>query len=488
MIIAYILAFIQLYGIYKFNNIKNLMIIQKRYPFVVLMESIIVMIYLCIAFPGVGYIIFYQTPLQSPSLHALFTYCGYVIYPFTAHGIVISEFARLWLISYDLNYLNSSSNDMWKSKINPSQYDKTNNFYIKHKHDYGNQKWILKRFLIFYLIVASISSVSFNLLYSESQQIVQLIDGALYGISGFGIISLWCKSPKNLNDHFLFQYEFKITILLMVGANIIYVINQGLHFYDPYFATFTTVFIAGLSFCMVSMLSTLYIPQKIMKLANWDEINRDDSHSDDWHISLELYRVSSHRASLVQKQKKQEMTMKEKLLNVFAGESEDKNDIELFIGHLNEEFSLEIILSFIEFVQFRQYLSEISVKYNHVDPEQIGNMETLYSFSSSIPRSSIIYDHKSIPYQNRNDLIKFFKEIAYKLYEKYIVVSTEFEINISHQLRHWFQRQMNNKKLWINVTIDGDHGGLVQLIHIFDAAIDEMFYLQLQSFVRFNQL
>ena len=87
----------------------------------------------------------------------------------------------------------------------------------------------------------------------------------------------------------------------MVGANIIYCINQGLTLYDPYFATFMTVYIAGLSFCMVSMLSTLYIPQKIMNLANWDVINRDTAghaNGKDWHISLELFLVLSNLCSI----------------------------------------------------------------------------------------------------------------------------------------------------------------------------------------------
>ena len=138
-------------------------------------------------------------------------------------------------------------------------------------------------------------------------------------------------------------------------------------------------------------------------------------------------------------------------------------------------------------MQYRQYLTEIAVKYNHIDPEQIEDMVT-YNFSASVPKSSIVYDHKLVPHENRDDLIKFFKEIAHGLYEKYIVVNTEFEINISYQLRRWFQRQMENKVMWIESTIDGDDDGLIQLIHLFDAAIDEMLYLQLQSFVRFNQL
>ena len=493
IIIAYILGSIQLYGIYRFNKIKNLAIIQKRYPLIILIESVFTLTYLLIAFPGVSYCIFYQAHFKSASLHLLFTYCGYAVYPFTGHGIVITEFARLWLISFDLHYLNSTSNEIWKSKINPKQYSTKNNFYLQNSHKFGNQKWILQRFAIFYLIVASISCACF--LYSFytnfNRQIIQLIDGALYFISGFSIIYLWWKSPKNLNEQFLFQYEFKITTLLMVGANVIYCLNQGLTFIDPYFATFMTVFVAGLSFCMVSLLSTLYIPWKIMKLANWYGINNEESvypeSSETDLASLQLYHVSSSRKSKIQQGKKQELSMREKLFMLFAGgESGDSNDIDLFISHINQEFSLEIMLSFIEFVQFRQFLKEIAIKYNYVDSEQIGGVES-FRFSSTVPKSSIVYDHKGIPCEDRDELVKFFKEIAYELYEKYIVVGTEFEINISYQLRQWFWKRMNNKTMWLNLTFDGgDHGGLVQLIHIFDAAIDEMLYLQIQSFVRFN--
>ena len=149
VIIGYILGILQIYGVWKFYHIKHLIIVIKRYPFIVLIESIATIFYLLIAFPGIGYTILSPKPLSILGYHEFFNYINYVVYPFSGHFIVIAEFARLWLIFFDLNYLNCTKNEVWKSKINKKQYSEDNNFYLKNRNKFGNQKWIIQRFLIF---------------------------------------------------------------------------------------------------------------------------------------------------------------------------------------------------------------------------------------------------------------------------------------------------------------------------------------------------
>ena len=499
ILFGFILGLIQIFGIYKFYKIKDLLIVIKRYPSIVLIESIATILYLIIAFPGIGYNVLRPPKFDIISVHKLFKILGNIIYPFTGHFIVIAELSRLWLIFFDLNYLKAIKNESWKSKINEKQYDFNNNFYLKNRNKYGNKQWIISRSFIFYIIISIISCLLFISLFDNKNigesgpQIVHFIDGLLYGISIISIIFLYIKLPKNLNEQFLFNFEFKTTTFLFGFGLIIYLFDQIISFFDKTISSTITVFIAAPSICIVSLISTLYIPQKIINLANWDKIlihQNDQNDQNFGEINLtSIQQISSQTQTRTQTttsnidDNDDNLSNKQKLTNLL----ENQYKIELFIQHLNEEFSLEIMLSFIEFLQFRQYLAIISIKYKYINQEMIYYInEYKLPQTQIIPKSTIVYNENlndSIC-RNEQELIKFFKEIAYQLYKKYIIANAELQINISHELNKKFWKQMNNKMVWLNTKFDND--GLLTLIHLFDDAIDEMFYLQMQSFVRFN--
>eukprot|EP01084_Bolivina_argentea_P137312 241823_1 len=117
--IAYILAFIQIYGCYHFKSIQSLLIIQKRYPQLVLIESYVVIVYLTISVPFWTNSNYKATNFGlSPSQYSIFEVitAHWMVTP-VYHFILIIELSRLWLVSYNLHYLHSSKNQQWKSQI-----------------------------------------------------------------------------------------------------------------------------------------------------------------------------------------------------------------------------------------------------------------------------------------------------------------------------------------------------------------------------------
>eukprot|EP00483_Globobulimina_turgida_P013193 UN13217 len=132
--------------------------------------------------------------------------------------------------------------------------------------------------------------------------------------------------------------------------------------------------------------------------------------------------------------------------------------LEMFMQHLSKEFSLEIILSLIEFSQFKMKLYDFAVSVNYfecdednvpLDPEWKIQFDYFISLHS-IPQSSIVYDDLS---ENEVELYSDIEDVIQrnemeflirtrKLYEKYIK-GYEFELNLSFQQRNILTTKMS---------------------------------------------
>ena len=93
--------------------------------------------------------------------------------------------------------------------------------------------------------------------------------------------------------------------------------------------------------------------------------------------------------------------------------------LELFMCHLAQEFSIECILSLIEFMQFKQLIFES----RQVKPKSIRDF--VITFPTSIPKSSIVY--------NTEETLRWKAE---KLFVKYVEIGAEYEINVSSEVRN----------------------------------------------------
>ena len=118
------------------------------------------------------------------------------------------------------------------------------------------------------------------------------------------------------------------------------------------------------------------------------------------------------------------------------------------------EFSIELLLFYLEFKQYKQYASEIS-----------GN-ETGLDDAPNVPQSSIIKQYKENT--EMTDIVKL-KHMVYDLYCKYIKIRSPFEINLSYLVRNNLIQLIDNRDGWLNTNIDAD-----QLQNIFNSCSKEV--------------
>ena len=174
----------------------------------------------------------------------------------------------------------------------------------------------------------------------------------------------------------------------------------------------------------------------------------------------------------------------------------DEQKCEAFVDWMYREFCSEVILSFLEFVQFKKYVKE------EIERMSITEDADPYDFTlyDGMPKSTIVYD----PYQldqtiahsfhdvvssisadiesgtgSTDDVLMRCKRIGHLLFEKYIDYHAEHEINISGRLRDKY------------VNLDQEQYVKMDLEHfttLYDELISEMLKYQSESYTRFGRV
>ena len=134
---------------------------------------------------------------------------------------------------------------------------------------------------------------------------------------------------------------------------------------------------------------------------------------------------------------------------------------------------MEVLLSYIEFTQFQNYLTEI------MDIKTKSKMKRI-EFPSNIPISAIIETKESVKTSADGDdeLIAAAKIKAYKLHNKYSRIGAEFEINISYAERERLNR--------IVATANSSDTTKNELFLMFEPANEAMMVFLKYSFSRFK--
>ena len=150
----------------------------------------------------------------------------------------------------------------------------------------------------------------------------------------------------------------------------------------------------------------------------------------------------------------------------------NEKSLNLFINHLSKEYSLEILLSTIEFVQFQKYLQPhlnqdtlLDVKKENCDGIKI------LKFPSNVPRSEIIESND----MKEQSVLEISKHVARGLYNKYIAIASEFEVNISGIMRD---------ELLDIVVLKIDDLTIKDFYTLFEECKNEMIALQISALQR----
>ena len=169
--VGILLVLCLLCGIKKFTKIKKLIIVKKRYPNVIYFEGILALSDVLIYFP-VQFLFLCHFSFINNEFHVIISRILYPIQSILGIGIMWCEGVRLWIMFYQLKYINSIDNGHWKSEINSN--DINYNFYIHNK--VCMYRWnILIPIYIFIGVCCTISSKHLVVLHGLGKELLLYI-------------------------------------------------------------------------------------------------------------------------------------------------------------------------------------------------------------------------------------------------------------------------------------------------------------------------
>ena len=405
------------------KRLRGLLIIDKRYPGLVIPSAIVTCLNLAIVHPVLIWIIY--NPEYDEIFGKWWFYLSISISNFTYQIVPIIENCRIWLIAFDLQYLHSSRNQQWKTEIDASYADK--DWYLKNKGTWGDQQYVARVAFLYYIVTSTVFTIVTVLGLDESMIAVQ----AIWTFVNIGVpLYLYMKTPRNLQEKFLFKFEFTWTIIIASTAPLLFIIGQVFIQTNSWTTGWTVLFVYMMYSLWPSLLSTLLIPYKVSAMAEWNEAARTPK--------LKMQKSS---CNFMQK-------LKELL--------KDEHKCEAFIHWMHLEFSSETILSFLEFVQFRKYAKGEIKKTD--DLNTAGAVDRFdFELYDGMPRSTIVYNTScaqqevtpvrqeriasssdnigSIISPSENALVRC-KRIVHLFFRKYIDYHSVHEVNISGPLRN----------------------------------------------------
>ena len=364
---------------------------------------------------------------------------------------------RHWIFFYNIQHNNLLKSNEWKHVISQN-HNISNSFYIKYKPLFGNKKLLKNINWILGVIISGISlTLSIydfagkqSLIVTESLMLLFLggtftINMACFFISSI-IIFFKLRSIKFHDDLYIFQ-ELVVFFKIIILGFIIYFLIACI---SGIVAQFTASTVERLEndenvlivsyFILINVYIIFYIILiYVMSRYIISKLQKDEALRLEYGERLSIFNDSNsnHLKNNITNSinnNKQEISV----FNILS----NKEYIESFMAHLSREFSMEILLALIEFVQFRQNLLDHIHDDNNINHQETEEELLEIQFPSTIPESSIVKN------KSYND-----KERAHALYQKYIAVGSDYEINISSRLRN----ELSEK-------FDGADGGIFRTL------------------------
>eukprot|EP00485_Elphidium_margaritaceum_P021891 CAMPEP_0202716830 /NCGR_PEP_ID=MMETSP1385-20130828/105393_1 /ASSEMBLY_ACC=CAM_ASM_000861 /TAXON_ID=933848 /ORGANISM="Elphidium margaritaceum" /LENGTH=473 /DNA_ID=CAMNT_0049378763 /DNA_START=369 /DNA_END=1790 /DNA_ORIENTATION=+ len=439
-------------------------------------------------------------------------------------------------------------NDGWKLLIDHECGTDGSNFFTFHHKTYGNFHWVSSRLgaiaivcmcisYIFWIIgIVSINTSLIDLPHDFEGygsfsfiRIATVTDLVLVLIPCLCMLTMYFRTPA-FYDYFSVRHELKLTFIILCVYYIAVVFTQlelvWLQLFEVggvgsrwYALTHTAITIVC-EFAII-LIQTFWVAQK---LAPYLELKFERTKSKVQMKDIVL-RASQHNDDIEQDNNNGDWTPDD---NAGADNvQQQKNAISMhdilsrnesftaFTFHIVKEFSVEILVSYVEFTQLLQYLF---TNYDEMISVQVHDSEVddiLIDLPSTAPLSYIIKTATNgelaankkrtsvfggsakretkespteqrglVPQRNKNDVKLLVLFIGSSLYNKYVKKNAELEINISSGLRKKFmalftRKSHNDQDQDVELELD-------DVVQLFVDANKAMHRLLSYSFARFK--
>eukprot|EP01084_Bolivina_argentea_P026161 48597_1 len=467
-----------IYNIYQFYSKSNEILIQKRNPKLTCLHSIVSLI--GFAFYGSIYLL-YSSQFNS-TISKITNKTMNITFPLIAYSFVWGVVFKYYLLCFEINWIKAMHTNAWKEQINKSE--NMTNFFLVYKNSYGSIKFALTVVLIILILSIAIYWIVI-IIFGDITVIFSIVNLLMTLIPTLLTATFWYMTP-NIFDKFDIVIECRI--LIIFGA--IYILSYLCVAISPLFGA--TAYTRQITGNIVG--STAYFVVGMFELSFSLRKLRLSKHEND----LKRY-IEHHAAGSIQ----------EKHHNIHKSMADIMSDSDLFdifMDHLRKEFSLEMGLAYIEFVQYKRL---IDIKLFPQQNKMIECKEQICIINNEeIPKSFIVYsdvndvnieqlnkqqlnilsleDDKNDSLNYRNDLSQYQLK-AFLLYNKYIRVNSDFEINIPFMIRKQLAVQMDEIDEWLDMDTDINRNDqLLKLLGLFESVTKEQYSLLRCAFTRFK--
>eukprot|EP01084_Bolivina_argentea_P162247 282379_1 len=336
---------------------------------------------------------------------------------------------KTWMIYYNFKWTTYTLQYEWEAIINPKSNE--TNFYFNNRQKYGSVVWVAKRLAFIFFVLFVFSNIATSLIFGDNDYIVSITGVIILILTIFlpigSYIVILCKTPalQKCNDIFYIHWESKIIAKILLLFSLLFVMMFILIAIILSISNeFNIHWIYSLGFVPIAscLAAIIYVSSKLVVQKNMQSQLHYESAKEAKEQSITISRVPS--ISKGEKSSNPTFSLRQILST--------KDTVHLFMLHLSKEYSMECLLSFIEFSQFLVYLQNKDAKTENNDIE----------IPNELSQSNIITNKETD-----------FKQKAYDLYSKYIKRGCYYEINISGALRGSFFNLMNDYDRFTKINI-----------------------------------
>eukprot|EP01083_Nonionella_stella_P172208 590232_1 len=478
IIIHFVFLPYDVYWLHRFWQNRDALIISKRHP--KLLASALILIWIWI----IGYYTLVALVIEG--------YCDrwtintiniFVVHPFLFAEIALNT-TRYWLIFYAITYNYYVKTNKWRNVINPTTY--SSNWFINNKDKYGNFRYLRCRVIMFtvlsYLLI--VPPYILRPLVPQTHQFYILWVLALLIYILFIIIMpialdtyMLCKVP-DVEDNIGLRHELRFTItffvLILTSTAVVTVtVSQ---------TTGGKGHMHGTIFYLWFTLSRLMLTIRTQCHTRWPLLTFQEIIMDRFsetkqmelaHQNTLLIEGDDHELKFAVGAASNQKYIRLEMRDVL----QRQKMFDAFMQQLLSEYCAECLLCIIEFIQFKE---KIATDHKHNEFKSNANVSTVLALPAVCPKSAIVYQLDDSGHASE------YKRVALRLYQKYIRIGAEWEINIDYQNRNRYKKMFGNEETW-NSTDEYDAiDGLLKLYTLFDPCIDSMMSLMSSAFNRFK--
>eukprot|EP01084_Bolivina_argentea_P301976 521137_1 len=369
----------------KFFKYRSITYIAKRYPIVTLTEIIFIVSAIAANF---SVIILYRSISETDHLYQHLWNFSIFSHPITSYGIFYSILWRFWHFYHD-STLNIKLESQWKTIINPKSMETVNNWHLINTY---SPQFVFKRVFLMYLISCIISISSWFMEKYISYHLALFIDFLVFLVPYTLIMILYRKTPI-FGDELHVKDEMRlINIFIVMSLStylVIIIIGAIIGKYQLYFTLIMNISACFYVF-LIAMTHTkwvldhihIWMKHTLNSITVSTEIDRLPprlkSFIKDKNVSSQIPKISKISSlpsfnlstNIFGEDKSRANSTvdnnnpinKQNVIEILQNE----NTFNAFVVHLNAEFCLECILSFLEIIQFEQYLVKNRNKLNNI--------------------------------------------------------------------------------------------------------------------------